>query len=274
LRDKINHCLLVKVGQSDASGGSVQAGHVSVGTEETDVALLVLVCLHAFEALKGVVEDTSSRVEREVLVGGDTRCLPAVGRCPFERQHVVGKVFAKDQLIIGDQFLGGGRLGDGQLGVVKGGQFGVQDVVCTHGIATRLGAIDQTEGAGRRPCRPETKRRQHVDVWKERRTSGKSDMDPIAMSQDYLAATDGICGQGAGERPEASKTAVIGVVPTLSLYSAWTSLYPEFRVLAYCHRMCNWAPAFAAESFAPSFLSVLAAALEASPAIRLSSMES
>jgi hypothetical protein len=30
-------------------------------------------------------------------------------------------------------------------------------------------------------------------------------MDPIAMSQDYLTATDGICGQGAGERPEASK---------------------------------------------------------------------
>lgn len=95
---------------------------------------------------------------------------------------------------------------------------------------------------------------------KERGTSGESDIDPIAMSQDYLAGTDGICGQGAGEPP------VIGDVPAPSLYSAWTSLNPELeasRVLAYCR---NCAPAFAIEIFAPSFLSVLVAVLKASSA--------
>jgi hypothetical protein len=51
------------------------------------------------------------------------------------------------------------------------------------------------------------------------------------MSQDYLAGTDGICGQGAGEQPpepgSLQNTAVIGVVPALlSLYSAWASFEP------------------------------------------------
>lgn len=123
LGDQVNHGLGVEVRKSNAGRGSVQTSHVLVGTEETNVALLVLVGLHTLETLKGIVEDTSGRVEREVLVRSDTGSLPAVVGCPFERQHVVGEVFAKDQFIVGDQFLGRRRLGDGQLGSIDCGQL-------------------------------------------------------------------------------------------------------------------------------------------------------
>ena len=63
--------------EGDASGGLVEAGHVFVWAEELDLAVVVLVGLHALEAGECVVEDAGCWVEGEVLVWGDLWLQPS-----------------------------------------------------------------------------------------------------------------------------------------------------------------------------------------------------
>ena len=89
LGDKVDQGGRVESRQSDARGRLVEARHVLVRAEKADLAGLVLVRLHALEALEGVVEDAGGGVEREVLVGLDLGRVPAVLLGPFDGEHVV-----------------------------------------------------------------------------------------------------------------------------------------------------------------------------------------
>src|SRR5690242_14777805 len=89
LANEVDHGIGVKVRQCNACRGTVQASHVPVRPEQSDVAALVLVRLHALEALERVMEHTCGRVETQVLVRCDTCWQPSFRRCPFEREHVI-----------------------------------------------------------------------------------------------------------------------------------------------------------------------------------------
>lgn len=88
LGNQLNEGGGLKGGQGDAGRGLVEALHVLVWAEEAHIARLVLVGLHALEALKGIVEDTGGGVEREVLVRCNLGLQPTVLLCPFYREHV------------------------------------------------------------------------------------------------------------------------------------------------------------------------------------------
>ena len=84
-----------EAGESNTRAGAVEAGHVLVRAEEADLALVVLVGFHAFEAFGGIVEDAGGRVEGEVLVGGYSGRKPALEGGPFGGEHVVCEVKEK-----------------------------------------------------------------------------------------------------------------------------------------------------------------------------------
>lgn len=87
--DQVDHGGRGEGGQGDAGGRPVEALHVLVRAEEADLALGVLVGLHALEALEGIVEDARRGVEGEVLVGRDVGCEPAGCFVPLNGEHVV-----------------------------------------------------------------------------------------------------------------------------------------------------------------------------------------
>ncbi|KAI6748546.1 hypothetical protein HG530_015319 [Fusarium avenaceum] len=89
LGDEVDAVLGLKGGKRNTGGRLVESRHVLVGSEESHFAILVLVGLHALEALKGVVENTCRRVEGEVLVWGDLGLQPSFVLIPFDRKHVV-----------------------------------------------------------------------------------------------------------------------------------------------------------------------------------------
>nr|GFD28192.1 hypothetical protein [Tanacetum cinerariifolium] len=72
-----------EVGQRNACRRPVHSRHVPVRPEQSDVALLVLVRLHALEALKRIVEHARRRVEAEVL-----RCAE---RCSRRAEGAMGE---------------------------------------------------------------------------------------------------------------------------------------------------------------------------------------
>lgn len=88
-RDEVDHGLGFEGGEGDAGGRFVEAGHVFIGAEESDLAGGVLVGFHAFETFEGVVENAGGGVEAEVLVGGYAGGEPALGGGPFDGEHVV-----------------------------------------------------------------------------------------------------------------------------------------------------------------------------------------
>lgn len=106
-------------GQGDAGGGPVEALHVLVRAEQPDLPVLVLVGLHALEALEGVVEDAGGRVERQVLVRLDGGLQPAVLLGPLHRQHVVGELPPEYERVRVLDVLGRRRPGDAELGGVE-----------------------------------------------------------------------------------------------------------------------------------------------------------
>lgn len=87
--NEVNHRIGVEVRQRNACRGLVQTSHVLVRPEQSDVALLVLVGLHALEALKCIVEHAGRRVETQILVRSDACWEPSFSCCPFEREHVI-----------------------------------------------------------------------------------------------------------------------------------------------------------------------------------------
>lgn len=89
LGDQVDHGSRGEGRQGDASGGAVEALHVLVWAEEADLALGVLVGLHALEALEGIVEDARRGVEGEVLVWRDAGGEPAGCFVPLDGEHVV-----------------------------------------------------------------------------------------------------------------------------------------------------------------------------------------
>jgi hypothetical protein len=64
-------------------------------------ANLVSVRLHAFEALKGIVQATGRRVHLNRSVRNDFRSGPAVLRGPVAFQHVVRESSAEDEIFLG-----------------------------------------------------------------------------------------------------------------------------------------------------------------------------
>lgn len=87
-------------GKGNAVGTAVEALHVHVGAEETGLAILVLVGLHALEALESVVEDDGGGVELELAVLLDLRGAPALASLPLNDEHVVGEGLAKDEVLV------------------------------------------------------------------------------------------------------------------------------------------------------------------------------
>ncbi|KAK1848521.1 hypothetical protein CCHR01_08850 [Colletotrichum chrysophilum] len=89
LGDELDHGGGLEGGQSDTGGRLVEAGHVLVRAEESDLTALILVSLHALETLESVVEDAGRGVEREVLVGDDLGVEPSRFLVPLDGEHVV-----------------------------------------------------------------------------------------------------------------------------------------------------------------------------------------
>lgn len=113
--DQLDHLVAFERGQRDAGNAPVQSRHVHVRPEQPNVSLLVLVRLHALERLEGVVEDARRGVQAEVLVRCDPGVHPAIGRGPFEAQHVIGEGAAENQILVVKSLLRGGCLLDLQL---------------------------------------------------------------------------------------------------------------------------------------------------------------
>jgi hypothetical protein len=95
LLDALQVALLVQRGHSQAAHGRVQARHVVLGPEEAHLALLVLVGLHALEALQRVVQSHAGGGHGEVLELRDHRGLPALLLLPVHLQHVVREGVSK-----------------------------------------------------------------------------------------------------------------------------------------------------------------------------------
>ena len=77
LHDQLRQRGAVDGGERDALGRPVEPRHVLVRAEEARPAVGTLVCLHAFETLEAVMEDTCGGVKGEVLVGCNARCEPS-----------------------------------------------------------------------------------------------------------------------------------------------------------------------------------------------------
>jgi len=61
------------------------------------------------------VEHGRRRIEAEFVVGADRGRLPAPRGRPLDLEHVVGKGFAKDELVVRHAWARRRRLGDAQL---------------------------------------------------------------------------------------------------------------------------------------------------------------
>ena len=90
---------------SDSSSGnyamtSLARLYTQIGTEELDVTVGRLVCLESLEHLLRVVEHHSGRVEREILIGDDSRVVPALAFGVVHNEHMVGKVVAEAELVL------------------------------------------------------------------------------------------------------------------------------------------------------------------------------
>lgn len=89
LGDELDHAGGLKGRQGDAGRRLVEALHVLVGAEQADLALAVLVSLHALEALERIVEDAGGGVQGEVLVGNNLGALPSVVLVPLDGEHMI-----------------------------------------------------------------------------------------------------------------------------------------------------------------------------------------
>lgn len=59
LANQLGEGLTINSRQGNTRRGLVQALHVLVGPEQTNLTLAIFVCLHTFEAFKGIVEYAS-----------------------------------------------------------------------------------------------------------------------------------------------------------------------------------------------------------------------
>lgn len=134
-------------GKGNAVSTTVETLHVHVRAEETGLSILVLVSLHTLKALKGVMKDDGGRVQLKLSILLDLGVAPTLTSLPLDRQHVVGKSLAKDQLGIGLELLLLGRLLNRELGSIKGGQLGAVEAGESGG-GEDLGAVGGGGGGG------------------------------------------------------------------------------------------------------------------------------
>eukprot|EP00128_Syssomonas_multiformis_P010700 Colp12_sorted_trinity150504_noHs@23157 len=115
LVNALQELLLVKGRQGQTSGRVVQAIHVLIRAEHTDLAILVLVGLHTLENFDAIVEHHGGRIEAKLVVGRNGGSGPASFLLPRNLKHVIAKSATKDQVLVGGLSLGSGGLCDGQL---------------------------------------------------------------------------------------------------------------------------------------------------------------
>lgn len=92
LRNQLLHLIELEPGERRPLGTVVQALAIQVRAEQTQLAIIATVDLHALEALSGVVEARGRRRDAEILVRLDLGGLPAVAHSPPHGDHVVSAV--------------------------------------------------------------------------------------------------------------------------------------------------------------------------------------
>src|SRR4051794_38117070 len=92
LGNELLQLIILESWQGGALGAVVQTLAVAIGAEETKLAVVSAVHLHALEALGGIMQHRGCWGDAEVLVGLDLGSLPALGRGPSHGDHVVSTV--------------------------------------------------------------------------------------------------------------------------------------------------------------------------------------
>lgn len=92
LLQRLDEQILRQLRHCQAMRGMGKTRRILLGAERRDRAVVVAVCLQAFEDRLPVVEDVSRRVQRDRPVRADLRVMPAVGLVPVDGDHVVSKL--------------------------------------------------------------------------------------------------------------------------------------------------------------------------------------
>jgi hypothetical protein len=126
LGNQLLELIILEARQRGALGTGVETLAIAVRAEQTHLAIVATVDLHALKALGGIVENGGSGRNAEVSVRLHLRCLPTISSSPSHRDHVVSAVGVA-------QLLGRTRQGnisqvcgasDIELGAVKLGDVG------------------------------------------------------------------------------------------------------------------------------------------------------
>ena len=99
---------IVEGGEAEAIHGGLETAHVHLGAEETNLALLANVSLHALEALETVVKAAALRGEGKVSEIGDEGGTPSSLLGPVNLEHVRGEDGAKTHTLEAGKSLGDG----------------------------------------------------------------------------------------------------------------------------------------------------------------------
>lgn len=100
LLDAPEQLFLVKGRELEASARVPESIHVLHRAEETDVAVLIAVGFHSFEAFQGVVEHAGRGVHLEISHRRDFGRGPACLSVPVDLEHVIAERGTKCKLII------------------------------------------------------------------------------------------------------------------------------------------------------------------------------
>lgn len=105
--------------QTETLAGEVHAVSVHLRAEHERLLVLgILVRLHAFEALQGVVQRADTGRQAEVVQRDDAGSTPSGLNVPLDLEHVVGEVLAEHETVVGRLLLWCSHLLNGQVSIL------------------------------------------------------------------------------------------------------------------------------------------------------------
>lgn len=99
LFDELSEDVAIKVRERKSGRRPLHALHVLVRSEQSGLAVLANVGLHAFKERGSIVENVGRGIKLEGSIRADLWLFPSVRRGPANRQHVVCELLAEDQIL-------------------------------------------------------------------------------------------------------------------------------------------------------------------------------